>query len=341
MADDIAYAIPEQQLRFNMNPTGVSECLVEPNKTVVPWGLGHVDDPDAISTLLVREIQQKCMPLEVFLLPEGGASSGKTGHAQGGFIRVDPIQARPGGKSIMNYSVLPITAKHNLRRVTNLQQEVYVPFMAHFKVPHGLSLVNSPDTGWVPGEDDAYDLRAGLAARPAVFEYGIDVTLGQLVTNPSEFVTGENKSFARVRPDSASQRGFQVMRGQKVGIAVWFPEEAKPNKITVAGAMENEVDISDTKLKAIYGEPGQVNIYTGEIKYVGKDFIEYDINSFTGCSGAVVFLLDQGQPDSVDPSDYGKAVAIHSGAHPTLSERNVGFLINSHPSLKDIDSVLA
>jgi hypothetical protein len=49
---------------------------------------------------------------------------------------------------------------------------------------------------------------------------------------------------------------------------------------------------------------------------LGKDFIEDDVNSFTGCSGAVVFLLDEGQPDSVDPSEYGKTIAIHSGAHP-------------------------
>lgn len=47
-------------------------------------------------------------------------------------------------------------------------------------------------------------------------------------------------------------------------------------------------------------------------------------------------VLDEGQHDSVDPSDYGKAVAIHSGAHPAIGDRNVGFLISSHPSLRDI-----
>lgn len=45
--------------------------------------------------------------------------------------------------------------------------------------------------------------------------------------------------------------------------------------------------------------------------------IEYNINSFTGCSRAVVFLLDKGQPeDSVQECDY-------AGAYPTLGERNL------------------
>jgi len=320
MADEIADSIPEQQLRFNMNPIGVSECLVDNSKTVVPWGMGHVDDPNAISQLLVREVREKCMPLEVYLARESGAISGRIGHAQGGFIRCEPIQTSPGG-STTNFSVFAITAKHNLHRVTDMLQQVYVPYMTHFKVPLGVARFDSPDLGWVPNAGDLYDLRAGLEARPAVLEYGIGVSLGNLITDPSEFVTGKKKSFARVRPDSPSRKGFKPMKGQKVGMAVWFPEEGKPTKKTVAGALEDEVDITDTQLKAIYGEPGQVNVYTGEILYVRKDFIEYDINSFTGCSRAVVFLLDVG--------DYGKAVAIHSNAHPVIVDRNVSFLINS------------
>ena len=331
-ADYIADSIPDQQLRFNMNPTGVSECLVDKGRTVVPWGMGHVDNPNAISQLLVREVQEKCMPLEVFLARESVAVSGKTGYAQGGFIRHEPIQTSQGGTNT-NYSVFPITVKHNLRSVTDLLQQVYVPYMAHFKVPHGVARLDSPDFGWVPNECDIFDPRAGVEARPAVLNFGIDVSLGKLITDPSEFVTGKKKSFARVRRDSPSQKGLELMKGQKIGMAVSFPQEAKPTKKSVAGAFEDEVDVADAQLKTIYGEHGQVNIYTGDILYVGKDFIEYDINSFTGCAGAVVFLLDMGQPDSVDPSDYGKAVAIHCGAHPVIGDRNVGFLISSHPSL--------
>ena len=330
MADDIADSVLERQHRFNINPTGVAECLVDTGKTVVPWGLGHVDDPKVVSKLLVREVREKCMPLEIFFDPESGTVSVKTGHAQGGFIRCESIQTSPGGSST-HYSVFAITAKHNLRRVSDLLQQVHRPYMAHFRVTHGLARFDSPDLDWVPKLDDRYDLRAGVETRPAVLEFGIDISVGSLITNPSDFVTGKNKSFSRVRTDPTTKAGYEPKKGQKVGMAVWFPDEAKPTTKTVAGALEDEVDITDAQLKAIYGKPGQVNIYTGEILYVGKDFIEYNINSFTGCSGAVVFLLDVNQPDSVDQSDYGKAIAIHSGAHPVIGDRNVGFLINSHP----------
>lgn len=49
------------------------------------------------------------------------------------------------------------------------------------------------------------------------------------------------------------------------------------------------------------------------------------MNSFTSCSGAIVFLLDEGQPEGVMAKDHGKAIAIHAGGHPTLSNRNVAF----------------
>jgi hypothetical protein len=62
--------------------------------------------------------------------------------------------------------------------------------------------------------------------------------------------------------------------------------------------------------------------------------IEYDNNSFTGCSGAVVFFLDENQPeDSVQQCDWGAAVAIHAGAHPSQGDRNDGFMIQHHASL--------
>ena len=58
--------------------------------------------------------------------------------------------------------------------------------------------------------------------------------------------------------------------------------------------------------------------------------IKYDINSFAGCSGAVVFLLDVNQPGSVREDDHGKAIAIHAGAHPTLVNRNLGLKLKEN-----------
>jgi hypothetical protein len=40
----------------------------------------------------------------------------------------------------------------------------------------------------------------------------------------------------------------------------------------------------------------------------------------------IVFLLDQNQPASIQQSDFGHAVAIHSGSHPFPQNRNCVFL---------------
>jgi hypothetical protein len=228
----------------------------------------------------------------------------------------------------LNYSVYSITAKHNLRRGTDPHQQVYRPSLVQFRVPGGLVRVNSPDLDWVPTADHAYDLRAGLDARPAMTQYGVDITVGELITGRTIPVSSESCSFAKVRSN------FQLKKGQMVGMAVMFPKDAKPTKKTIAGAFEAQVDIDENKIKRFYGGQGQVNIYTGKILYVGMNHIEYDINCFTGCSGAIVFLTDVGQPNSIDACDYGKAVANHCGSHPVIGDRNFGFIISRHPTTR-------
>jgi hypothetical protein len=50
-----------------------------------------------------------------------------------------------------------------------------------------------------------------------------------------------------------------------------------------------------------------------------------------------VFLLDKGQPASVEEADWGKVVAVHAGAAPSsLKNRNYGFLINEHPVFNEL-----
>lgn len=55
-----------------------------------------------------------------------------------------------------------------------------------------------------------------------------------------------------------------------------------------------------------------MNILTEKITHVGADHICYGLNTFRGCSGAVVFLLGKDQSDSVKPEDYGRAITVHS-----------------------------
>lgn len=69
-----------------------------------------------------------------------------------------------------------------------------------------------------------------------------------------------------------------------------------------------------------------MNILTGKVTAVDENMIVYDMNSYGGCSGAIIFLLDKDQPESVRPEDTGKAIAIHTGSHPDERiNRNMAF----------------
>jgi hypothetical protein len=76
-----------------------------------------------------------------------------------------------------------------------------------------------------------------------------------------------------------------------------------------------------------------VAIYTGEITYVGMYHIEHNINTYDGCSGAIIFLLDtDDQLATVNQEDRGKAIAVHVGYGGELLHSNIGFKINKGTS---------
>ena len=125
-------------------------------------------------------------------------------------------------------------------------------------------------------------------------------------------------TFQCVRPD------FQCEVGQKVAIVVYSENRVTPDSASVPAGYTQE------ELEHIYGKANQINILTGSITHVGPGRISYDINTFGGCSGTVVFLLDKGQPDSVQKQDWGKAIAVHSGPHPISG--NMAFLLSAYGS---------
>jgi V8-like Glu-specific endopeptidase len=68
-------------------------------------------------------------------------------------------------------------------------------------------------------------------------------------------------------------------------------------------------------------------VYTGKITAVGDDYIAYNINTFKGFSGALVFLADGAeQSASVKQEDLGKVLAVHAGYNYGVSS-NIGFMI--------------
>jgi hypothetical protein len=73
---------------------------------------------------------------------------------------------------------------------------------------------------------------------------------------------------------------------------------------------------------------------TGKITNVGPDPLSYDMNTYGGCSVAIIFLFDTNQADSVSTSRrYGRAIAIHSG--PCLEQ---GWLNSDASSRAIVDS---
>jgi hypothetical protein len=54
-------------------------------------------------------------------------------------------------------------------------------------------------------------------------------------------------------------------------------------------------NIKEEELANIFGTPGNFYIYKGKITFAGDNHVESDLNSFTSCSGSMVFLLDKQQ----------------------------------------------
>jgi hypothetical protein len=159
--------------------------------------------------------------------------------------------------------------------------------------------------GWKKSDEEAVLLRDDV-----FWEYGRDVVLGDRIDSLPNCVLNSMSAFELVSAD------FVIHAGQKVGIAVYSKNGATAESTGAA--------LDDDEAQYIYGEKDRCHIYTGEITYVADHHIEYDVNTFGGCSGAIVFLLDMNQPTTVNPEDYGKAIAVHTGSSTALAT-NLGF----------------
>lgn len=296
---------------------GIAECMANPGRVVARHSFAYVDDKESISEELADCVVTKAFPLEVeFSLP--GSAFVKPGEGQVGLLRRNSLKATsPGGSP--QFAVTPVTTKHNLRNLLNEPKYAMEARGARLLLQGGDRL-----EGWMPllfddlnrivSEEDRKELRDGVFWR-----YGHDVSFGKTIGMMTDGITVEASSFQLVRDD------FVVKPGQRVGIAVYMKR-----KVSLAMAQHSETfplrNVKEKELAHIFGTPGNVHIYTGKITFAGDNHVEYDLNSFTSCSGSLVFLLDKQQPEeSVRQEDYGKVIAVHAGAHPTLTNRNLGF----------------
>ena len=93
------------------------------------------------------------------------------------------------------------------------------------------------------------------------------------------------------------------------------------------------------KCEELFGSKSRPCVYTGEIIRVSEDggTFEHNINTFKGCSGAIIFLLDKNQPEDLatkcaqDGSLFAAAIGVHVGAPPEDiegAEVNIGFTLH-------------
>ena len=129
------------------------------------------------------------------------------------------------------------------------------------------------------------------------------------------------------RPDFLYQVGQCVAM---VVSSVGLTETATPKNVD--STWTNEIDrLSQHQCDIIYGPPGVVSIYTGKITKVHDHHLEHDINTYEGCSGGLLVLLDcQDQLTSVLKGDLDKAIALHVG-YDDLAASNIALKINKGP----------
>jgi hypothetical protein len=289
------------------SPIRVEEKLVNRKRKTVDYPdveFVGVDNVDWLGEDLVLTIRKKVFPLHI-RMAEIPSAMARFASGQVGFITL-PASAEPERRA-------SVTALHN------------VVLGPKFKLTTTETTIGSkefnlnfPDSDSKLEDQQAYPLRReGESQRIDFWKFGKDIAWG---TSPP--VVTADKCFSLVRRD------FKFEKGQRVGIAVSTPSD----DVFYPSLQKQFPGIKPELLQDIYGQPEhRTKIYTGNVTYCGESHIEYDINSFEGCSGAIVFLLDKEQPPTVKPEDMGCAVALHCGAHPHF-DRNIGFMLSAKES---------
>jgi hypothetical protein len=357
MSDDLAripspFDKPPVSRRRRHSPNGVNEkaiILERPNATIVGSGRVFLDDRNAVSDALVDEIRHKAFLLSSTFLLEAqyGMREEVKLLGQVGFIRKNALPDSPDTKRrrtdgdecnvrmYKRYAVEPVTARHNIKNQMLESERSGERLAAEFDHAKYTSLEDNaverlgfPDGGSTPV--DHVVVRREDATSDSIVWDSIDTTKGSeigSVSSPHE-LTKSIRSFPRARD-------YTLAAGHKIGIAVYRFWDIPMVDAQFTGT-EPEWE---KKGPALFGEKCRPAIYTGEIVHVseqdGKSFV-HNINSFKGCSGAIIFLLDQNQPDSIAQetspggSLYGAAIAVHVGSPANdlrNSNVNVGFVL--------------
>lgn len=164
--------------------------------------------------------------------------------------------------------------------------------------------------------------------RTCKWDYGIDIAWAS-VSLDQYFYGEEGPDLEAFRNNSFKRDQQPLAAGDQVGIAIYTTQQVTIESV----ASENngyrpDVDAGNINLQELYGPALCITIYTGRILWVGEHHIEYEMNTFKGCTGAIVFRLEpdiRGLNTGAELDTWRPTVvAIHAGHEPKLGA-NIGF----------------
>jgi hypothetical protein len=213
-----------------------------------------------------------------------------------------------------------LTANHNICSECNVDERwvaCHSPHKLHLVCGQEAS-ITFPNTGWARAENFQ-----DLALRDnETWSYGLDISLGPNAKpdNQADNIVGRiiKALLEKVTVNEVVSDEFVYNIGMKIGMAVYSrsgpsPKEGMDGTSPLAG-------LNGVAIQSILGSANECVIFTGQISYVGEHDVEYDMNSFSGCSGAAIVLLESGHPEC------GKVLAVHSGHKPVL-KTNLGMKV--------------
>ncbi|CAB9512893.1 expressed unknown protein [Seminavis robusta] len=321
--------------------TSVPECILHTEKGAVALEEGS-DENQAISSSLASSVAKKAFALSVTVADAAGIPAERLG--QGGLIQCPSMPTEDGsppgpkkrklsdayGKprsaikhssSTERVSAIPVTARHNVLQ-DYCRQEHYtvisIPLMSNppFGGDDGLiraQKFESHNTDYSSG--DAMEINFPNTSEGRFsWKYGCDITSGDVIRKKFLPQTDRNISFEAVGSS------FEYKIGQKIGMAVYRNYEFDFTSHDIYANHDwDKNKLSQDDILRLFGKDYSVSIYTGEITGISTDgeVFRHDINTFRGCSGAIVFLLDKNQDGLVEDQYFGKAIGVHAGAHKT------------------------
>ena len=321
---DSASSLSSASSSSSSNKKGRGERLLRRDRRSDTVRSSFVNGTDLISDQLVSIVSDKaCQFVMHFMTADGGDTViyyGQGGLIQGNRLTESPPTdvARPKKRSrttvtfgeFASFQATPVTAKHNLESENG---EIYG--RVSIQTTHGAKRdVVFADGGSRPEQN--IEVRAPTADTDRLSWPDNDWSKGEVLGQPGSAFTKKPRLF------EAAPDGFVLRVGHRVGIVVYRTFDITHEDAGIMGS-------TSVHLEMVYGPKEQPCIYTGNVTEIsgnGKTFC-HDINTFAGCSGAVVFLLDVQLDHISDVSSdlYGKAVGVHVGGLDV--NNNIGFLL--------------